>query len=437
MNRCRCLVLALALLGANPASSRVGDWPGWRGPTGMGSCDEKDLPLAWDAKKGTNIVWKVPLRGGETTSEARSPGVSSPIVWGDRVFVTTAVWPAGLAPKERDKTIAEHHVLCYWADDGKQLWDTVVPEGKCRVNNPWHGYATPTPVTDGKHVYALFGSSVVACLDFDGKIVWREELPRGTRDDVHGGECSSPVLYEDTVIVMGCQTTGLRALDKKTGKLKWQQNTPLRNGMSTPVLIRVGDRTQLIHYAGGVQGLDPATGEVIWSCRAATDWASPVYGSGLLLADAGTKSVFPTGTPGTGVAIDPAGKGDVTKTHIKWQTKVPEADGASAVVVGEYLYRVSNPGILRCWKLGTGELVYEERLQGISTMASPIATADGRIYFACAGKSYVINAGPKLEVLGGGDLYDGGDYHSSSSPAVSGGRLFIKGKTHLWCIGAK
>jgi hypothetical protein len=312
-----------------------------------------------------------------------------------------------------------------------------VPDGRCRVNNPWHGYATPTPVTDGQHVFALFGSSAVVCLDLDGKIVWREELPRGVRDDVHGGECGSPVLYEDTVIVMGCQTTGLRALDKKTGKLKWQQKSGDRNTMATPLLIRVHDRTQLIHFAGGVQGLDPATGEMIWTCRVSTDWASPVFGSGILYADAGTKSVFPNGPPGTGAAIDPTGKGDVTKTHVKWQVKVPEAEGASGIIVGDYLYRVSNPGILRCWKVGTGEMVYAERLNGISTMASPIATADGRIYFACAAKSFVIRAGPKFEVLGIGDLNDGGDYHSSSTPAVSEGRLFIKGKKHLWCIGAK
>src|SRR5947207_701572 len=120
MNRgalCLLLVLALAV---TTARSPAGDWPGWRGPTGMGHCDERDLPLTWDARTGENVLWKVPPRGGETSSEARTPGVSSPIVWRDRVFVTTAVWPAGLTQQERDKTIAEHHVLCYRAGDGKQ-----------------------------------------------------------------------------------------------------------------------------------------------------------------------------------------------------------------------------------------------------------------------------------------------------------------------------
>jgi RNA polymerase sigma factor (sigma-70 family) len=411
-------------------------WPQWRGPTGMGHSDEKDLPLTWDARTGSNILWKVPLRGGEPNSDQSGPGHGCPIVWGDRVFITSGVWPAGLS--FRNKVIAEHHVLCYRTRDGKQLWDTVVPDGRCRVNNPFHGYATPTPVTDGQHVFALFGSGVVVCVDFDGKLVWRQELPRGERDDVHMGEVASPVLYEDTVIVMGCQTTGLRALDKRTGKLRWQQFSHDRNGMSTPLLIRVAGRTQLIHFAGGVQALDPATGELLWSCRVSTDWASPVYASGLLYADPGTHPAFPVaGAPAdSGAAIDPTGKGDVTRTHVRWQTRVAEADGASPIIVGGHVYRVGKPDVLNCRRLDTGQPVYSRRLSGIDTMASPIATADGRIYFACSAKSYVVKAGPKLEVLGSSDLGDGADYQTPTA-AVSEGRLFIKGKTHLWCIGTR
>jgi RNA polymerase sigma factor (sigma-70 family) len=417
------------------ARERKTYWPQWRGPTGMGTCDEKDLPLSWDARKGDNILWKVPLPGNERNGEAACPSHSCPIVWDERVFVTTAVYPPG--GSFNNKTIGTHHILCYRASDGKRLWDTTVPDGRCRVNNPFHGYTTPTPVTDGQHVFAPFGSSVVACVNFDGKLIWREELPRGTREDVHSGEVSSPILYDDAVILMGVQTTGLRALYKKTGKLKWQQNTPFRNCMSTPVLIRVRGRIQLIHFAGGVQGLDPATGEEIWSCRVSTDWASPVYCSGLLYADAGVRPTFPVVSPADmGVVIDPTGKGDVTKTHVKWQTRVPEADGASAVISGDYIYRVSKPDVLRCWKLATGELVSTKRLPGIDTMASPIATADGRIYIACSAKSYVVKAGLGLEVLGSGELIDGHDYHTPTS-AVSEGRLFIKGRTHLWCIGTR
>ena len=274
------------LLLAVPAASRAEDWPGWRGPTGLGYSKEKDLPLTWDGKTGQNVLWKSPLHGGgKNNPEFSSPGWSSPIVWRDRIFLTTSTWPAGLTEKERRSSIAEHHVLCFQTSDGKQLWDRVVPAGKIVVNNFYHGYTVPTPVTDGTHVWGLFGSGVIAALDFDGKIVWREELPHFR--DVDGGICSSPILYEDTVIIPGIQEMGLRALNKKTGKLKWEQKTKARNTMSTPALLRIQDKIQLIHYAGGIQGLDPATGELLWSCRVTTSQSSPVFGSGLLFADAG------------------------------------------------------------------------------------------------------------------------------------------------------
>jgi len=153
--------------------------------------------------------------------------------------------------------------------------------------------------------------------------------------------------------------------------------------------------------------------------------SSPAFGSGLLYADAGRGGT-------TGTAVDPTGKGDVTKTHVKWQTKVNGAAGTSPVIVGEYLYRVSDPGFIRCWKAATGELIYEERVQKITPCASPIVTPDERIYFASPGRSYVIKAGPKYELLATNDLNDGPDY---TTPAVSGGRIYIKGKTYLWCIG--
>src|SRR5262249_36511198 len=157
----------------------AGNWPGWRGPTGLGYTDEKELPLTWNSKTGENIVWKTLLHGGKKENpEFSSPGWSCPIVWDDRVFLTTPTWPAGHDEKERRQEIAEHHVLCVQASDGKLLWDTVIPAGKCLVDNFYHGYTVPTPVTDGTHVFALFGSGILVALDYDGKIVWREELPR-------------------------------------------------------------------------------------------------------------------------------------------------------------------------------------------------------------------------------------------------------------------
>jgi outer membrane protein assembly factor BamB len=433
MNRfaVRAGVTALALMGCFflfAAASRAGDWPGWRGPGGLGYTDEKDLPLTWNGKTGQNILWKTLLHGGRKENpEFSSPGWSSPIVWRDRVFLTTSVWPPKLSEKERRQSIPAQHVLCFRVSDGSQLWDTVVPSGKCLVDNFYHGYTVPTPVTDGKFVFALFGSGVLAALDFDGKIVWREELPR--LKDIDGGICSSPILYEDTVIIPGIADSGLRAHEKATGKLKWEQKTRDRNRMATPALLRIGDKTQLIHYAGGIQGLDPASGDLLWFCRGVTSGqSSPVFGSGLLYTDAGRGGQFCN-------AVDPTGKGDVTKTHVKWQGgRGATAAGSSAIIVGEYVYRSSDPGLIKCRELESGEIVYEHRTPKISPSASPSACPDGRIYFASSVRTYVIQAGPRFELLATNDLDDGPDY---TTPAVSNGRLFIKGKSYLWCIGTK
>jgi outer membrane protein assembly factor BamB len=412
---------------------RGGDWPGWRGPTGLGYTDEKDLPLTWNGKTGENVLWKVPLEGGGPKADFTQPGHSSPIVSGDRVFLTTAVWPPEQTdPKARRLVIPAHHVLCFRTSDGKQLWDTLVPPGKTVNSNVYHGYAVPTPCTDGRHVFTLFGSGVLAALDFDGKIVWREELPDLKENDPQGYG-TSPVLYQDLLIVPGFGKSGLRALDKKSGKVKWETQARDRNVMPTPALLKIGGRTELIHYAGGVQALDPATGEVIWFCRGpAVSWASPAFGRGLLYVDEGRGN-----RPAS--AVDPTGSGDVSKTHVIWQsqTKLNGAAGTSAIVVGEYVYRVGDQGFIRCFNLATGEQVFEEKALRVSPSASPIATPDGRIYFASAGRTYVIKAGPEFELLATNDLETTGNNQDYASVAVANGRIYLKSRYNLWCVGKK
>lgn len=420
----RLVTLTTAVLILAPA--RAGDWPGWRGPTGQGHTEEKDLPLTWDGKTGKNILWKALLHGGvKQNPEMSSPGWSCPIVWRDRVVLTTAVWPAGLTREQRQETIPAHHVLCYRAADGTPLWDTPIEPGPCRVDNFYHGYAVPTPVTDGKHVFVLFGSAVLAALDLDGKLVWREALP--VRKDVDNGVCSSLVLYEDTLIVVNLAEGGLRALDKATGKVTWEQKTKDTNRMATPTVLSIQGRPQLLHLAGGFQGLDPATGTLLWWCRAPVGLASPVHGAGLIYTDQGRGGR-------TGTAVDPTGQGDVSKTHVKWQAEVVAPAGSSAIVVGDYLYRACNNEMLHCYKMADGALVYEKKLPRISPSTSPIASADGRIYFASSGRSYVIQAGPAGEVLASNDLGEGDPY---ATPAVAAGRIFIKGRSYLWCISTR
>jgi outer membrane protein assembly factor BamB len=412
----RPLLAALAVLAAAPGAARAGDWPGWRGPTGLSVTDERDLPLTWDGKAGTNVLWKAPLRG---------EGQSSPVAWRDRVLVAGVHWPAGQSPKD----YPEHHVSCYRADDGKLLWDTQVPPGPWRLTDLRGGYGAPTPATDGERVYVLFGSAVLAALDLDGTIVWRKELPGPLHFDV--AIAVSPVLYRDSVL-LACDETDkasrLLAFDRKTGEVRLDVKRPdVGFSHSTPVLADVRGTTQLLVSASNaLQGVDPNDGRVLWWCAASGDVCSPAFGSDLVFCDSGRG-----GGPGT--AVDATGQGDVTKTHLRWKVPNLPEGFASPVIVGEYVYKLHNPGVLKCWELATGKKVYEERLEGVLTRPSPFVTPEGRLYCAGAGKSYVIQTGPEFKVLAVNDLGDGGD----ASAAVAGGRIFLKGQRQLYAIGKK
>jgi outer membrane protein assembly factor BamB len=410
-----------------PVAAAGADWPGWRGPTGMGQTAEKDLPLTWSDKSQENVAWKVPLVALADKVKF-DQNQSSPVVHGERVFVTLSYWPAGVKQEE----FPEHHVVCFRAADGQRLWDTVVPPGPWLLKDLRGGYTAPTPTADGERVCVLFGSSVLAALNMEGKLLWHKEIAPHFFDVAIG---TSPVLYGDNVLVMCEQlkekkASTLRAFDRKTGALAWEQKRPDADWThSTPVVAEVNGKAQLlVAGAMALQGLDPETGKPVWWCmydKRIGDTPSPVMGGGLVYVD--------SGRGGPGIAVDPTGSGDVTKTHLKWTLpQVPEGF-SSAVAVGEHLYRLHNPGVLHCRELATGREVYAERLEGVSTSASPIATADGRLYLASAGRSYVVKAGPKFEVLATNDLGD----PSPASPAVAGGRLFLKGARSLYAIGRK
>jgi outer membrane protein assembly factor BamB len=407
---------------------RAEDWPQFRGPTGLGTTQEEDLPIAWGGPGGENVIWKAPLVG---------EGHASPIVHGDRVFVSTARWPVDV--KDRKKVIPEHHVLAHRAGDGKALWDTQVPPGPWLRDDfrsgPGGGYAAPTPCTDGERVFAVFGSAVVAALDLEGRIAWRKEIVPYTFDVTIG---SSPVLFGDTVILLCAmakkEDSRIVAFAKASGDVRWEAKLPGTGfGHGTPVIIDVKGKPQMVIAASGmsttaeaIQSFDPATGRRIWWCQGAGDASSPAFGSGILYADSGR------GSPGW--AVDPTGEGDVTATHVRWKVpQVPEGIG-SPIIVGEHVYRLHDPGVLKCWKASSGEQVAAKRLDGLTTTwASPIADPSGRIYFASAGKSFVIQAGPDLEVLATNDLGD----PNHASPAASGGRIYLAGVKALWCIGRK
>jgi len=398
--------LGAILLACGLASA--GDWPQFRGPTTLGYSDEKDLPLTWGGKSSENILWKVPL------PKSHNP-FSSPIVSGDRVFVTLSQYEP-----------VDHRVLCFQKADGRLLWDTNVPPGPLVLKDPRGGYCAPTPAADGKRVYVVFASAVVACLDFDGKIVWRTALKEYAFDVTIG---DSPIIYKDTLIFL-CdfinKSSNLTAFDLKTGDIRWKQPRPEVNfSHTTPAIVEINGAPQmLICASNAVQGLDPASGKLIWWCAARGDVCGPAYGAGVVYAEDGRGN--------SGLAVDPTGKGDVTKTHLKWAADHARGELSSPVIVGEYLYRLGSQKLL-CMKAATGELVYSEKLPGINSYVTPIPTADGRLYVASSGKSYVVKLGAKFEILGTSDLGDS----NHAMPAISDGRMFLKGQRFLYCIGKK
>jgi outer membrane protein assembly factor BamB len=276
-------------------------------------------------------------------------------------------------------------------------------------------------------VYALFGSSELVALDFDGRLLWRKEIAPYAWDVAIG---TSPVLTRDAVLVLADGTkpalSRLIAFDPATGNIKWERPRPEASfNHTTPVLIEVNGKQQLvIASSGALQGVDPSDGSVIWWAKNKGDVPTPAYGGGLVYAE--------SGRGGPGIAVDPTGTGDVTATKVKWKTSPIPEGYSSPTIAGGYVYRTHTPGVLKCFDLTTGTRVFSERLPaGLNASASPILTADGRLYFAGGGKSIVLPVGPKFEPLATNDLGDS----SEASPAVAHGRLYLKGGRYLYCIG--
>jgi len=417
-------VIALSLF--FPVLLTAEDWPGYRGSTGMGVIQEETkLPLRWDAKTGENILWKVPLPFGDGNPDHNQ---GSPIVAKGRVFVTNCVWAANA---DRKATQPEHHITCYRLTDGKQLWDCIVTPGPWTISDLRGGYASPTPASDGKHVYAAFGSSILHALTLDGKPVWSQVIPDHAAFDV--AMAVSPMVFGDTVILLTDRKSSkatIQAFDAATGKQRWQRKREKTSfGHATPVLAQVKGRPQLLVSAThALQGVDPNNGEVIWSCkwgRGIWPVSSPVMTKGLVYCMGGRG-----GHPG--LIVDPGGTGDVTATHLKTKLGPSPSGLGSPVAYGDLVFRMRQPSVLLCVRITNGEELFKERLpQGIDPAISPVITSDGIIFIASAGKTLVVRAAEKFELLGESDLGDS----SRASAAVSESKLILKGKKYLWCVG--
>ncbi len=406
---------ALTLIFSHPILAE--DWMRFRGPNGQGISSETKLPLKWSAKD--NIAWKTAIPG---------EGWSSPIVYQDRIFLTTAT-EEGVSCR----------IICVDRTDGTIVWNKEVHRQKTGPMRKQNSFATPTPVTDGKRVYAVFYDGTVAAVDLSGKFVWKNSDVQFF--SLHGLG-ASPILADGQLIMpfdgssreetrlgwkIPWKNAVLLSLDAETGKVRWKgKRGESRVGHVTPILVESGKQ---IISAGGdrVQGFDLETGNRVWSIYSQGEGVtpSPVVGKGLLFTSSGFEEP-------TIRAIRLGGKGEITKTHLAWEQKKGVPALASLLYVDPYLYTITRDNILHCIEAATGKIVWMERLQGVFS-ASPVL-ADGRIYLLSEeGETIVIRPGNKYVELARNPIEE----TCRASLAVSQGQLFLRSAKHLYCIGTE
>jgi outer membrane protein assembly factor BamB len=407
----------LVLAGVLAAPAAAENWPGWRGPDRMGHSAEKDLPLTWGPKE--HVKWKAPLP---------DTGNASPVVWGDRVFVTQATEKG-----------TRRGVICFDRASGKQLWFKTIEYRETEPTHATNPHGSATPVTDGERVYASLGSAGLVCYDFSGNRVWQKSFG----PQIHiWGNASSPVLYGDLVVLFvgPGETQALVALDKKTGDPVWRHDEPggksgttgnqdWIGSWSTPVVAKVNGRDELIlNVPLRVKGFDPKTGKELWAC----DGLGKLVYTSPVVSDDGIV-VAMSGYGGPALAVKVGGSGDVTKTHRLWHhTKnIPQRIG-SPVIVGDHAFLVSEPGLGQCFELKAGRDLWEKTRLTSTTWGS-LVSAGGRLYVTnVAGETLVLAPTPeKADVLATNKLPD----KVLASIAVADGELFIRGYKNLWCIG--
>jgi outer membrane protein assembly factor BamB len=397
---------SLALQNSTHADS---NWPRWRGPDGNGISTEKGFPIEWTAK---SVLWKTPLKG---------KGQSSPILWGDRIFLTSA--------EDGGKT---RLVICIDRKTGSILWEQTAWKGTPEPSHAMNGWATPTCCTDGERVYAFFGMAGLHCYTVEGKHVWSKELGKFL-SKTKRGVAASPVLAGDLVVQIGDSDSDpyMFGLDKRTGEIKWKTDRPKIEGYSTPILVDVDGHTELIVNGDPyVAGYSPKTGEKLWWCKSFVGRGEPtvMYADGLV-------HVL-NGQPGDVYAVRPGGKGDVTKTHMAWHTpRKSGRDQPSPLVVNGFLFACNMEGWLNCYDAKSGKDLWKERVSMARTSAAPVA-AEGRVYLLDEdGMTVVLEPGPKLKVLARNVIDPSPGELFRAVPTPSGGQFFLRSDRVLYCVG--
>ena len=420
------------------------DWPHWRGPDGRRISAERSLPTAWSRDSG--VAWRTPLRG---------LGVSSPIVTGDLVILTSQVGrgplrsgshptlvrggpdpdserPLGGQREDGDGEGVVFLVSAFNRGDGSVAWEyEIEAEGALPAAHQKHNMASPSATSDGERIYAWFATGQLAALDVRGEPVWERHLARDYGPfEIVWGHSSSPIIYNDLLILQCDHEPGsyLLALDRRTGEERWRvdRGAGLRS-FSTPIVVTgpVGDEL-IVNASERLDAYDPSTGDWLWQAGGPNQFPVPAA----TYDDDGTLYTSRGHRAGPYMAIRLGGRGDVSETHVVWRVPTGAPYISSILYYSGLVYMANGSGIVTAVDAGTGERVWQDRLGGIYS-ASPVA-GDGKVYFFSeTGETLVLEAGPELRVLAPNDLGE----RVVSSPAVSGGRIFIRTDESLIAVG--
>ncbi|MDA1305816.1 MAG: FG-GAP-like repeat-containing protein [Acidobacteria bacterium] len=440
------LLLSVACAAVGGVGVQAQHWPQFRGNQGLGVADEQRPPVSWDLETGRSVLWKTPVPG---------LGHSSPVIWGDLLFVTSAISrdPNSVFEKElkgeqdfrTDRAIHQWRVYALDRTTGRVVWDRLAYEGTPAIpRHPHNSYASATPVTDGRYVVVMFGSEGVYCYDLTGNLVWKKALGvihagKHNNPEYTWGTASSPVLHRGLVFVLCDSLEGgyVSALDVTSGREVWRTPRDANPSWSTPAIVESGGHAELvINAAPYIQSYDPATGKELWRLGPSTTntTPTPIAGEGLIFVANGYNPIKPI------YAVVPGSRGDLTlkdgatqSDAIAWSNLRDGPYMTTPLLYRGILYVVSTRGVMTTFEPRTGRQIYQARIAAGGYSASPIA-ADGRIYVASEeGDIFTIRAGREFEILATSAMHE----TVMATPALAGNAVYVRTEHAVYAIGGR